>query len=210
MDAQDKSTSSAVCLHKTQNTISFKKLWSSLEHMSRGSLLWVYWIGLWIDHTKTAFQRVWGTMRSFFFPDFNTTDSNIDSPADTCGCGVPEGLKMSLVSPPPLIRAWWKTAVYQSSSVHQNTRQRLRKLVVNREKRNGLEQRERTIGAYIKRLWTPAQLQRVRLKRCWGRVPYVHQSHWPSFNLHAAASLQHVFWPSEPLKSHYIVQQQRF
>ena len=66
------------------------------------------------QHFK-GFEELWGLS---FFPDFNTTDSNIDSPADTCGCGVPEGLKMSLVSPPPLIRAWWKTAVYQSSSVH--------------------------------------------------------------------------------------------
>lgn len=36
-------------------------------------------------------------MRSFSFSYFNKTDSIIDSPADTCGCGVPEGLEMSLV-----------------------------------------------------------------------------------------------------------------
>lgn len=144
MDAQDKSTCFTVCLHKTQIPSASKNT----------SFPWSIWVGVCSSGftglvcesiTKTAFQRVWRTIRYFPFPDFNKTDSNIESPADTCGCGIPEGLKMSLVFSPPLIRAWWKQQCISllmftqdnTKSVEANGEE------VNWEKRNRLKQRQR-------------------------------------------------------------------
>lgn len=55
--------------------------------------------------TKT-FQRIWKTMRSFSLLDFKKTNSTIDSPADTCGSKVPQGLKVSLLL--TRIGIWWR------------------------------------------------------------------------------------------------------
>ncbi|MEQ2230731.1 hypothetical protein ILYODFUR_032354 [Ilyodon furcidens] len=73
------------------NTISFKN----------SDLSWSIWAGFCSygftelvceSIRKTSFQRVQKTMRSFFLSDFKKTDFHIDSPADTCGYEVPNGL----------------------------------------------------------------------------------------------------------------------
>lgn len=170
MDAQDKSTSLTVFLHKTQIPPASKKNPDLPRSIRAGVCSSGFAESVHRSITKTAFQRLGGSMRSFSSRDLNKTDSSIGSPADTCGCGVPKGLKTSLVFSPPLIRAWWKQPCL-SDSTHWNTRQRVRS-----------KERQRQRSTF--RLWP-----NNGLRRGGGRVPYVSWSHCHTLNLHAVAYL---------------------
>lgn len=80
-----------------------QKLWSPPEHISRGWFLWVYHIGLWIDHRrrrekKQLFKGL-GDPPGFPFLKKKTkleqNRAELSSPADTCGSGGPRTLKCS-------------------------------------------------------------------------------------------------------------------
>lgn len=73
-------------------------------------------------------------MGSFSLPDFNNTDSNTDSPADTCGCRVPEGLKMSLVFFTTTRKELGENSSISVQFFAPKIRERRRKLEVNTER----------------------------------------------------------------------------
>lgn len=114
-----------------------QKLWSSPEHMSRGLFLWVYWIGLWIDH-KNSISKGLRIHEVFLFPRLEQNRLQHRQPCRHLWLWGPKRLKdvFSLFS--TTHKSLVKTAVHQCDSMCQNTR--LRKLEVNSEK--GLEQRE--------------------------------------------------------------------
>lgn len=205
-DAQDKSTRCTVCLHKTQIPSASKSM----------SFPWSIWAGVCSSGptelvcesiTKTAFQRIRGTMGSFSFADFNKTDSNIDSPADTCGCGVPKGLKMSLSFSPPLIRAQWKQQYislvlctqYEAKSEEVGSSKQRKKRAGAKTEKDGSQDKKR-FGLKPNSREQDSDVGEEGCLMCIGDTDqartYMQQ-------------LRHVFWLSEPLKSHYTVQQQR-
>lgn len=175
------------CIKHKHHQLQKKKRNPPPEHTSRGLFLWVYWIGLWIDHKNSiskGSEDPWGLS---LFRESNKTDSNTGSPADTCGRGVPEGLEMSPVFSPAVIRAWWKQLYISPTACTQirgwvGSKQQRKE---EKKKTGGLEQRTNEGSKDL----DSCQTTEIRTGWCGRRRPYVCRLHWHTFNLHAVAYL---------------------
>lgn len=109
-----------------------QKLGSSPEHMSRGSFLWVYWIGPWIDH-KNSISKGLRIHEVFLFPRLEQNRLQHRQPCRHLWLRGPKRLKDVSSLFTTTHKSLVKTAVYQSDSTHPNTR--LRKSEGNSKKK---------------------------------------------------------------------------
>lgn len=177
MDAQDKSTSLTVCFfcikpkyHQLQKKQKRKKNSDLPRSMRAGVRSSGFTESVRGSITKTAFQRLGGSMRSFSFRDLNKTRLQHRQPCRHLWLWGPKRLKdVSSLCTSAIVRACWKQPCL-SDSTHWNTRRRV-----------GRMERQRQQCTF--RIWPNNRL------RCGGRVPYVRWSHWHTLNLHAVAYL---------------------